>query len=145
MKKLSTTVLTKNNEEKVISVWVDELTEKALEAVDEATRHQYIIDEYRVYLSNRKETRRHQSLDYSMDNGFDFPASSPTPEEYMENMNLSDAIEVAFLSLNLKQQYLFDEIVFKHRTKRDVANEFGVSESAVGQQFDVIQKKLEKF
>ena len=33
--------------------------------------HEYIVEEYRARNINRKETRRHQSLESSMEHGFD--------------------------------------------------------------------------
>ena len=71
MKKLSTTILHKGKE-KAISVWLDDETARLLEECgDERLKHEYIVEEYKARLIERRETRRHQSLEKSMDSGFD--------------------------------------------------------------------------
>ena len=71
MKKL-TTQITKGNQTKIIYAIVDDKTAKLLEKADEKVRHEYIVGEHEIYLNELKETRRHQSLDISLENGHEF-------------------------------------------------------------------------
>ena len=63
MKKYST-VITKDGETKEISVWFDDETARAIdEANDPKITQFYILDKHQEDLIDRKETRRHTSLD----------------------------------------------------------------------------------
>lgn len=62
MKKLTTTITTINGIKKEISVWLNEETAEKLEKCDVNILHEYILEEYKSRLIERKETRRHQSL-----------------------------------------------------------------------------------
>lgn len=64
MQKFSTEIETEDKEKKVITVWLDDETAWLLnECGDEALKHAYIVEEYQSQLIERKETRRHQSLE----------------------------------------------------------------------------------
>ena len=64
MKKYNTIITTEKGEQKEISVWLDDETARAIdEANDPKVTHIYILDKYNEDLIERKETRRHVSLD----------------------------------------------------------------------------------
>ena len=63
MKKLTTKIMD-NGKEKDIAVFLDDETAKVLEECgDEELKHRYIVEEYKDKLIERRETRRHQSLE----------------------------------------------------------------------------------
>ena len=65
MKKLTTKIMD-DGDEKEISVFLDDETAKVLEECgDEELKHRYIVEEYKDKLIERRETRRHQSLEKS--------------------------------------------------------------------------------
>ena len=144
MKKLTTTV-TKNNVTKIIYAIVDDRTAKFLEGLDEQTRHDYIVSEHEIYLSDLKETRRHQSLELSLDNGHDFISEDPTPEEKVEKQEELALLRQALSTLTEDQQWLVNEVYFKGRSQVDIANELGVSKMAITLRLQTILKKLKKF
>ena len=144
MKKLSTTV-TKNNVTKTIYAIVDDKTAKFLESLDEQTRHDYIVSEHEIYLSELKETRRHQSLELSLENGHEFISEEPTPDEKCIEEETYKALHKAISTLSEDQQWLVNEFYFKGRSNMDIAKELGVDKSAISHRLERILKKLKKF
>ena len=71
MKKLSTEITTKKGEIKIITVEVDDMYADWLVTQPQEIYHDAVMFEYRTSCTERKETRYIQSLDASMDNGFD--------------------------------------------------------------------------
>ena len=71
MKKLFTQIVKKNGELKDVYVCVDDETARVLEQVDEETRHTYLQEEYKMFMADYRYKRRNQSLEKSVDNGFD--------------------------------------------------------------------------
>ena len=71
MKKLSTEITTKKGERKIITVEVDDIYADWLVTQPQEIYHDAVMFEYRTSCTERKETRYIQSLDASMDNGFD--------------------------------------------------------------------------
>ena len=71
MKKLFTQIVKKNGELKDVYVCVDDETAKVLEQVDEETRRTYLQEEYKMFMADYRYKRRNQSLEKSVDNGFD--------------------------------------------------------------------------
>ena len=144
MKKLTTTV-TKNNVTKTIYAIVDDRTAKFLESLDEQTRHDYIVSEHEIYLNDLKETRRHQSLELSLDNGHDFVSEEPAPSEELEKQEEIALLRKALSTLTADQQWLINEIYFKERSQVEIAKELGLSKMAISLRLQTILKKLKKF
>ena len=70
MKKYTTFVENEKGEQKKISVWLDDETARAIdEANDPEITQFYILDKHKEDLIQRKETRRHTSLDYLFEQG----------------------------------------------------------------------------
>lgn len=70
MKKYTTFVENKKGEQKKISVWLDDETARAIdEANDPEITQFYILDKHKEDLIQRKETRRHTSLDQLFEQG----------------------------------------------------------------------------
>ena len=144
MKKLLTTV-TKNNVTKTIYAIVDDKTAKFLESLDEQTRHDYIVSEHEIYLSELKETRRHQSLELSLENGHEFISEEPTPDEKCIEEETYKALHKAISTLSEDQQWLVKEVYFKGRTLVDIAAELGVTHVAIINRLKKIHNKIKKF
>ena len=72
MKKLTTKIMD-NGKEKDIAVFLDDETAKVLEECgDEELKHRYIVEEYKDKLIERRENRRHQSMEKSIEGGHEF-------------------------------------------------------------------------
>ena len=70
MKKYTTFQENKKGDQKKISVWFDDETVRAIdEANDPEITQFYILDKHKEDLIQRKETRRHTSLDYLFEQG----------------------------------------------------------------------------
>ena len=144
MKKL-TTQITKNNETKTIYAMVDDKTTKLLEKADAQVMHEYIVAEHEQYLSELKETRRHQSLDLSLENGHEFEDEESDLEEKLIKDEMYEELHKAISTLSKEQQWLIYEIYFKGRSQAEIAQELGIDHTAIRNRLRKIYKKIKKF
>ena len=80
MKKYTTLVENEKGEQKEISVWLDDETARAIdEANDPEITQFYILDKHQEDLIDLKETRRHISLDYLLEQGCSMADDSDDP------------------------------------------------------------------
>lgn len=144
MKKL-TTQITKNNETKTIYAMVDDKTAKLLEKADAQVRHEYIVAEHEQYLSELKETRRHQSLDLSLENGHEFEDEESNLEEKLIENEMYEELHKAISTLSKEQQWLIYEVYFKGRPQVEIAKELGILKTSLNDRLTRALKKLKKF
>ena len=141
MKKLSTEITTKKGERKIITVEVDDMYADWLVTQSQEIYHDAVMFEYRTSCVERKETRYIQSLDASMDNGFDIADESlESAEDMAERLTLEDAIR----KLTEQQQWVVKQVFMLQRKQVEVARELGITESAMAQQISVIKRNLKK-
>ena len=141
MKKLSTEITTKKGERKIITVEVDDMYADWLVTQPQEIYHDAVMFEYRTSCVERKETCYIQSLDVSMDNGFDIAdESSESAEDMAERLTLEDAIR----KLTEQQQWVVKQVFMLQRKQVEVARELGITESAMAQQISVIKRNLKK-
>ena len=141
MKKLSTEITTKKGERKIITVEVDDMYADWLVTQPQEIYHDAVMFEYRTSCTERKETRYIQSLDASMDNGFDIADESlESAEDMAERLTLEDAIR----KLTEQQQWVVKQVFMLQRKQVEVARELGITESAMAQQISVIKRNLKK-
>ena len=141
MKKLSTEIIRKNGEIRTITVEVDDIYADWLLTQPKEVYHDAVLFEYRTSCVERKETRYIQSLDASMDNGFDIAdESSESAEDMAERLTLEDAIQ----KLTEQQQWVVKQVFMLQRKQVEVARELGITESAMAQQISVIKRNLKK-
>ena len=141
MKKLSTEITTKKGERKIITVEVDDIYADWLVTQPQEIYHDAVMFEYRTSCLERKETRYIQSLDASMDNGFDIADKSlESAEDMAERLTLEDAIR----KLTEQQQWVVKQVFMLQRKQVEVARELGITESAMAQQISVIKRNLKK-
>ena len=144
MKKLSTEIIRKNGEIKTITVEVDDIYADWLLTQPKEVYHDAVLFEYRTSCVERKETRYIQSLDASMDNGFDFVDED---EDVFLNAlkNITKAkVRAAIETLEPQQKWIVIEIYFKGRKQIEIANELGIGESGVRSRLKKIFEKLKK-
>lgn len=146
MKKFETTITTKSGKEKIIKVFLDDITAKLLEEAndDELTRN-YIIEEYKAKLIDRKETRRCQSLDKSMEHGFDI-----ADEDFdLDNIAMGDIererLHNALGKLSAEQRKLIQEVYFDGTSQSEISKREGVSRKAINNRLARIYEQLKKF
>ena len=141
MKKISTEIITKKGEIKIITVEVDDIYADWLVTQPKEIYHDAVMFEYRTSCTERKETRYIQSLDASMDNGFDVADESV---ESVEQILTRLTVEQAVSTLSEEQKWLVKQIYYLGRTRMSVADELGITEGAIRSRLSVISKKLEK-
>lgn len=113
--------------------------------VTEEFAAQYAKMEHREYLVNRKETRRHQSLDKSMEHGFDVADPKVHISEEVERRELSEQIHTALHKLTDKQRTVVSLYFFGGFNFREIGEHLHIGTSAVFDHYQAAIKKLKKF
>lgn len=145
MKKLKTKIM-HNGEEKEIAVLLDDETARILEECgDEKLKHRYIVEEYKAQLIERRETRRHQSLERSMASGFDIIDESTDIEEATLRKIDAEKLRQALQMLEPQQKWLLEQIFVKGKSKVEIARELGVWKTAISNRLQKIYRRIEKF
>ena len=118
---------------KEISI-TDELYALHLELLQEEKRNHW------------KETRRHISLDYLMEQGADIADhDSGDPLSALIEKTNDERIKTALSYLSDKQRSLIEKVFYNDLSLREIARQTGVSHQALSQQLATIYKKLKKF
>ena len=93
-----------------------------------------------------KETRRHISLDYLMEQGADIADhDSGDPLSALIEKTDDERIKTALSYLSDKQRSLIEKVFYNDLSLREIARQTGVSHQALSQQLATIYKKLKKF
>ncbi|WP_438847627.1 RNA polymerase sigma factor [Anaerocaecibacter muris] len=100
--------------------------------------------EHREYLVNRKETRRHQSLDKSIEHGFDIADMKVNVFEDVERHELSEQIHTALHKLTDKQRTVFLLYVLNELSFREIGDQLGLAKNTVREYYLSAVKKLKK-
>ena len=142
MKKLTITITEQNGNRKSITVELENELADWLITQPEDVQRDFILFEYKAKCVERKETRRTQSLDISLDNGFDIAdESADNAEDILTRLAVGQAIE----RLNPRQQWIVQQLYYIGRSQAEIACELGISKSAVTQQIAVIKSTLKIF
>lgn len=145
MKKLKTKIM-HNGAEKEIAVLLDDETARILEECgDEKLKHRYIVEEYKAQLIERRETRRHQSLERSMASGFDIIDESTDIEEETLRKIDAEKLRQALQMLEPQQKWLLEQIFVKGKSKVEIARELGVWKTAISNRLQKIYRRIKKF
>ena len=144
MKKFEIIVTTKQGEKKV-GVYVDGETAAILKECSEEVRLAYLKELYKEQLLERKETRRHISLNKAMDNGHDFESQDKSPTEKIIEVEESEYIKSLLDKLTDKQRETFVLHAFEGWTLEKIGKKMGVSFQCVHQFYEAAIKKLKKF
>lgn len=80
---------------------------------------------------NRKETRRHQSLDKSMEHGFDVADPSVDVFKEVERQLWTDKLHKAIAALSPEQQELLRQVYFEYIPQTEIAERESVSAVAI--------------
>ena len=92
-----------------------------------------------------KETRRHISLDYLMEQGADIADhDSGDPLSALIEKTDDERIKTALSYLSDKQRSLIEKVFYNDLSLREIARQTGVSHQALSQQLATIYKKLKK-
>lgn len=94
---------------------------------------------------NRKETRRHQSLDKSMEHGFDVADPKVNVFEQVERRLLSEQIHTALHKLTDKQRAVFHLYALDGLSFREIGEQLGLHKDTVREHYLSAIKKLKIF
>lgn len=109
-------------------------TSNTVEVTDEF--HSLFMElEKELNRSNRKETRRHISLTFLVENGIEIPDEQPT--------DFND-LYLAISKLLPCQQELIKKIFFEGYSAKEIANQEGVDKSAISKRLARIYDQLKK-
>jgi len=95
--------------------------------------------------NERRETRRHLSLEALTEEGFQVEDPKADIEDQLYRKLENNALLSAIKSLDPNQKWLIEQVFFLNRTQKDIAKELGVCKQAVNNQILRILKKLKKF
>lgn len=113
--------------------------------VTEEFAAEYAAMEHRDKLIERKETRRHQSLDKSLEHGWDIPDPSADvglqAERNEEKARLSSALQKLTVSSSAVLLLYIDEGL----SFREIAAKLGVNKDTVREHYQAAIKNLKKF
>lgn len=118
-------------------------TIKSIE-VEEKFYEEYEKLEIETKRLNRKETRRHISINIFEEQGVEFKDDSSNLEDLIINKENEQRVISAIKKLNQKQQNLVQKVFYDNKSLTEIAKEENVSKSAITQQMKVIYRKLKE-
>ncbi len=113
----------------------------------EVTDELYLIHLELVQMEKRnhwRETRRHISLNYLIENRIDFEDKSVDTLAIIIRRENIERVHKALLTLSDKRRELVHKVFYEEMTMRSIARERGVSHSSISQQMATIRKRLQK-
>ena len=128
------------------SSFPDDETAKVLEECgDEELKHRYIVEEYKDKLIERRETRRHQSLEKSIESGHEFVDHKADVEQNLEKKEEIEQLYKALKFLTKKQMYVLRLHVLEQKTFQEISEIMGINLYTVYEHYVTAKKKLKKF
>ncbi len=100
--------------------------------------------ERKTYKSERRETRRHNSIDSMEETGFQFKDINGDIEVKVEEAETTDEVKSAIKTLLKSQQDLIEKVFYKNMKIVDIAASEGVTEAAIRNRLNKIYRKLKK-
>ncbi len=119
-------------------------TRVEVEVADEfaALYEQMDEEEKRV---NRKETRRHQSLETLVEGGFQIADPDSDIEETLIKQYDIDRLHRALAVLTDDQKWLVEQVFYYGRKQSEIAVELGVCKQALNNRITRVIKKIKNF
>lgn len=112
--------------------------------VDDEFYNEYEKLEIESKRIERKETRRHISMNVFEEQGIEFEDKNSFVElKFLEKEKKTEVIK-AIKKLTSKRQRLVCEVFYQNKSLSEIAKEQGKSKSAITQQMQVIYKHLKK-
>ena len=94
---------------------------------------------------NRKETRRHQSLDALVESGFQIADPGSDIEANLIIQNNIDLLRRALAALTSDQKWLVEQVFYYGRKQSEIAAELGIDATSIRDRLRVIYKKIKNF
>ena len=145
MKELSTEIMLRNGDIKTITIELETELADWLVLQPPAVYRDFLIFEYRSKCVERKETRRVQSLNASLDHGFDIVDEDSDPFMALIRQLTLEEVRKAIRKLKPKQQWVAEQVLLLERKQVDVARELGITKQAMMQQISIIKRDLKNY
>ena len=146
MKKYTTFITTEKGEQKEISVWLDDETARAIdEANDPEITQFYILDKHKEDLIQRKETRRHTSLDYLFEQGRFIEDQDSDLSQHGVRMENISKMRKALSTLTEKQRTVTIARHVDNLSFNEIGRRMGVTGKTVIAHFTAAEKKIKKY
>lgn len=113
--------------------------------VTEEFASEYAAMEHRDKLIERKETRRHQSLDKSLEHGWDIPDPSADVALQAERNEEKARLSSALQRLTDKQRAVLLLYIEEVKSFREIGEALGIHKDTVKEHYHAAIKKLKKF
>lgn len=113
--------------------------------VSEKFATEYAEMERKENLVNRKETRRHQSLDKSLERGWDVKDLSADVESIAEQRYEKSRLRAAVKNLTNKQRIILILHVEYKKSFREIGEKLGIHKDTVKEHYHAAIKKMKKF
>lgn len=143
MKKVTTMAII-GGKERQISVYIEEELADWLDTIDEATRRDFIVEEWKMERKNRAETRRHNSLERLLDAGWDVAGEEIDFVEDMDKENIVALLQIVEQNLEPQQKKLLWDIYVERKTLEEIGAMENVSKVAIHNRLEKILKKFRK-
>ena len=143
MKKVTTMAII-GGKEKQISVYIEEELADWLDTIDEATRRDFILEEWKTERKNRAETRRHNSLERLLDAGWDVAGEEIDFVGDMDKEKIVALLQIVEQNLEPQQKKLLWEIYVERKTLEEIGALENVSKVAIHNRLEKILKKFRK-
>ena len=143
MKKVTTKAII-GGKERQISVYIEEELADWLDTIDEATRRDFIVEEWKTERKNRAETRRHNSLERLLDAGWDVADEEIDFVEDMDKEKIVALLQIVEQNLEPQQKKLLWDIYVERKTLEEIGALENVSKVAIHNRLEKILKKFRK-
>lgn len=143
MKKVTTMAII-GGKERQISVYIEEELADWLDTIDEATRRDFIVEEWKTERKNRAETRRHNSLERLLDAGWDVAGEEIDFVGDMDKKKIVSLLQIVEQNLEPQQKKLLWEIYVERKTLEEIGALENVSKVAIHNRLEKILKKFRK-
>ena len=144
MKKLTVTVTNQRGEIELISAYVEEKIAEALEQCSDEVRHVYILDKHEEQNVDRRESRRHCSLEQAMEEGEQFGTNEYNPAVEMKKREDNERLYNALEMLTDKQYQALWRYAVDGLTFEEIGEEMGIRWETVREHYKSALKKLRK-
>ena len=153
MQKFKLKITRKNGAERIVTVYLDDMTAHLLkETGDAQLLDKYLREEYKASRRARQEVFWTRSLDEDMENGIDYADKYPYDDFSFDNMN-DEYLQWAIEQLTQRQQEILRLMYIENKTQKEIAEIYGVEKQAICNSVKRIyvsiqknyKKKLKKF
>lgn len=144
MKKVTTMAII-GGKERQISVYIEEELADWLDTIDEATRRDFIVEEWKTERKNRAETRRHNSLERLLDAGWDVADNSKDFVSDIVGQDSVNEVRAALKALSEDEREIVVCFYFKKQSLKDISKHFHVYPSTIMRRIEKILKNLKLF